>query len=185
MQKRAVHILLTVLVFFYIIFEELVWETIARPIYDYIHSLKLLRKIEKQIHHLHPWLLLGIFLLIFASVELLGIMAGVLLVQGNIVLATLMYITKIPIAAFAFWLFRVSQDKLLSIGWFSYAYGYVMEKIEWIKESDIYHAVKARISQIKERIRIWKATYLPKGELKRRVKRIYLQLKKIFRKDLS
>ena len=184
-RERIIHLSLTLLVFLYILFEELVWETIARPVYDYIHSLRLLQKVEKHIHRMHPWLLLGIFLLIFAVVELLGILAGVLLVQGNVLFATLMYTAKIPVAAFTFWLFRIAQDKLLSIGWFSYAYGFVMEKIEWLKATDVYRTVKEKTARIKSRIKRWKATWFPKGELKQRIRRIYVALKKLIRKDLS
>ena len=113
MQKRLVHILLTVLVFGYILFEELFWETIAKPIYKYIHGLKLLQKIETKIQHLPPWLLLLLFLSIFIVVEFVGLVAGVLAIQGNVLIATLLYLSKIPVAAFAFWLFRVSKSKLM------------------------------------------------------------------------
>jgi hypothetical protein len=183
MKQRVVHILLTIVVFTYIVFEELVWETIARPIYEYIHSLRVLQKLELHIRRMHPWLLLGIFLLIFALVEGIGLLAGVFLLQGNVIFATLMYITKIPVAAFAFWLFRISQEKLLSIRWFSYAYGLVMEQIEKIKASDVYRTIKAKTTQIKARIKIWKNTYFPRGEMKKRIKRIYVELKKIFKKE--
>ena len=185
MKQKLVHILLTVLVFTYIIFEELVWETIAKPIYEYIHSLKLLQKIEAKIHHLHPWILLILFLSIFIVVEAVGLFAGVLALQGNVILAGLLYLSKIPVAAFAFWLFRISQDKLLSIGWFNTVYNFIMEKIEWLKNTDVYHTIKEKSAKIKIYIKQFKAKYLPKGELKKRARRIYIQLKKIFKKDIS
>ncbi len=185
MRNRLVHLLLTVLVFTYIIFEELFWETLAKPVYDYIHALKLLQKLEATIHRLHPWLLLAIFLAIFIVVEVVGLLAGVLALSGNVVLAALLYISKIPVAAFAFWLFRVSQDKLLTIGWFNTAYHFTMRQIDQLKASEIYRSVKAKSAQIKARVQSFKARYLPRGELKRRIRRIYTQLKKIFRKDAS
>ena len=185
MQKRVVHILLTVLVFSYILFEELFWETIAKPIYEYIHALKLLQKLEAKIQHYPPWVLLLLFLSIFIVVELVGLFAGVLAIQGNVFVAALLYLSKIPVAAFAFWLFRVSKNKLMQISWFRTSYNFTMEKIEWLKHTDVYLAVKAKTTKIKEEIKRLKAKYLPKGELKRRAKRIYVQLKKIFRKDVS
>lgn len=183
MKQRVAHLLLTIVVFTYIVFEELVWETIARPIYDYIHSLGLLRKLEERLRHLHPWLLLGIFLLIFAGVELLGVMAGLLFVSGHFVTGAMLYTGKIPVTAFAFWLFRVSEDKLLRIRWFSMAYNFVMEKIAWLKNSEIYRTIKSKTARIKAKIKLWKMRYLPRGELKREIKRIYLQIKKIFKKE--
>jgi membrane-bound ClpP family serine protease len=183
MQKRLVHFLLTLLVFFYIIFEEIFWETLAKPVYDFIHELKILQKIEAYTHKLHPWILLAIFLVIFIVVELVGILAGVLALSGNIVTAVILYGMKIPVAAFAFWLFRVSQDKLLTIGWFNYAYSFLMRQIDRLKESEIYQSIKQKSAYIKERIKVWKIRYLPKGELKKRIKRIYIALKKIIKKD--
>ena len=185
MKQRLVHLLLTVLVFTYIVFEELFWETIARPIYEYIHTRKILQKIEKQITHLHPWLLLTLFLSIFIVVEVVGIFAGILALQGNVVVAGLLYLSKIPVAAFAFWLFRISQNKLLSIGWFRYTYNFIMKQIDRLKNTDVYHAVKEKSAAIKDRIKALKRKYLPKGEFRKRIKRIYLQLKKIFKKDVS
>ena len=181
MKQRLVHIFLTLLVFVYIIFEELVWETIARPVYEYIHALRLLQKIEAKVHHLHPWILLILFLSVFVVVEIAGIFAGVLALQGHILPATLLYLTKIPAAAFAFWFFRVSQDKLLRIGWFKSAYTYVMDKIDRLKDTEVYHAVKIKTTKLKKEIKQLKARYLPKGALKRRIKRIYLRLKKIIK----
>lgn len=185
MKKRLGHFLLTILVFSYIVFEEIFWETLAKPVYDYIHSLKILQKIEVTVHKLHPWILLAIFLAIFIVVEIVGILAGVLALSGNVILAAMLYIMKIPVAAFAFWLFRVSQDKLLTINWFNYAYSWLMEQIDKLKASEIYQNVKRKTAYIKVRIKIWKITYLPKGELKKRIRRIYTSLKKIIRKDAS
>ena len=183
MQQRVVHLLITLLVFLYIVFEELVWETIARPVYDYIHALKILQKIEAKIHRFPPWLLLIAFLLIFVSVELVGLLSGALLIQGHVVTAIMLYAVKIPIAAFAFWLFRVSQDKLLQIGWFARAYHWLMAKIDALKATEIYRTIKTKTARLKAKIRMLKARWLPKGDLKKRIKRVYIQLKKIIRKD--
>jgi len=185
MKQRLVHLLLTVLVFTYIVFEELFWETIARPVYEYIHTRKILQKLEKQLAHLHPWLLLLLFLSIFIAVEIVGIVAGVLALQGNVVVAALLYLSKIPVAAFAFWLFRISQNKLLTIGWFRYTYHFVMKQIDRLKNTDVYRTVKEKATAIKHRFKALKRKYLPKGEFRKRIKRIYLQLKKIFKKDAS
>jgi len=60
-----------------------------------------------------------------------------------------------------------------------------MDRIDWLKSTDVYHTVKQKTAHIKHLIKTFKATYLPRGELKKRIKRIYLQLKKIFKKDTS
>ena len=185
MKQRLVHILLTVLVFSYILFEELIWETIAKPVYDYLHRLRLLQKLEHTIDRFPAWVVLVLFLALFIAVEGVGLLAGVLALQGNIIVASLLYLSKIPFAAFAFWLFRISKEKLLTIDWFRSAYAFTMRQIEKIKASEIYRNIKLYTARIKHNIKEFKEKYLPKGELRRRAKRIYVQLKKIFRKDIS
>ncbi len=179
--KKITHFGLVTLVFIYIIFEEIFWETIAKPVYTYIHSLKLLQKLEVKVHTLPPWLLLIAFLVLFINVELMGLIAGAMIIQGKIILATSLYISKIPITAFAFWLFRVSKDKLMTFGWFKTAYNYTMRKIDQIKNSEIYQTIKAKVAKIKISIKAWKEKYLPKGELKAKIQKIYARIKKIFK----
>ncbi len=182
MKDKVLHFALSVLVFTYIIFEEIVWEMIAKPIYLYLHSLQILQKIEQKVHSLKPWMLLTIFLIIFIKVELLGILAGILLLKGSVITATTLYLAKIPIAAFAFWLFRISRDKLLSINWFKVSYDYIMKKIQQLKETQVYINIKYKSNQIKLQIKKLKQKYFPKGEMKRKIKKIYIQFKKIFQK---
>ena len=182
MKNKLQRVILSLLVLIYIVFEEIVWEMIAKPIYLYLHSLHILQKIEKKAHSLKPWVLLTIFLVIFIKVELLGIFAGILFLKGSIFFATTLYLAKIPVAAFAFWLFRISKDKLLSINWFKISYDYTMKKIEVIKQSQIYINIKHKSHQIKLKIKQLKQIYFPKGEIKRKIKKTYIKFKKLFRK---
>ena len=45
-KNRFILLLQLFLVMIYIIFEELIWEGIAKPIYETIHALKILQKLE-------------------------------------------------------------------------------------------------------------------------------------------
>ena len=54
-------IVLGILVTIYIVLEELVWETIAEPIYTFIHGLSILQKTEEFIHKLNRHVLLYFF----------------------------------------------------------------------------------------------------------------------------
>ncbi len=182
MKSKLLNVALSLIVFTYIVFEELIWESIAKPIYNYLHSLEILRKLEHKIHSLKPWMLLSLFLVIFIKVELLGILAGIALLKGNILTATALYIAKVPVAAFAFWLFRVGKDKLLGIKWFKKSYDFTMKKIDALKETSVYIGIKKKTSKIKRKLKELKRIYLPKGEFKKRVKKIYIRLKKIFKK---
>ncbi|WP_294956257.1 hypothetical protein, partial [Sulfurovum sp.] len=138
LQHKILILLQFLLVLTFILFEELIWEGIAKPLYTFVHSLKVLQKVEVWLHGVNASVILVIFVLMLVSVELLGIYAGVLFVSGQILLGIMLYISKIPIAAFTFWMFRVTEDKLMRFGWFKWIYGKIMAFIDWIKTLDIY-----------------------------------------------
>ncbi len=186
LTHKLIHIGLTFLVFTYIIFEELIWETIAKPIYEFVHSLKILQKVEMTIHKLHRILLLIIFLTLFIQVELLSIFAVALFAKGQVYSGVLLYMGKIPIGAFTFWLFRISKDKLMTFDWFKTLYNFIMEIIDKIKASEIYQKIKVKTKTIKqyikERIKIFKTKYFSDGNnIKEKIKNIYASIKKIFK----
>ena len=91
-----------------------------------------------------------LFLALFTQVELLGIFALKLIATGKILAGTMLYAGKIPVAAFTFWLFRISKVKLMSFYWFKQAYDGTMAIIELIKSSAIYRRVAARLKAVKE-----------------------------------
>ncbi|MEQ1559046.1 MAG: hypothetical protein ABL933_08950 [Methyloglobulus sp.] len=141
--------LLTVLVLLYLVLEELVWERIAEPIYQFIHGLKVLQKVEILLQGLNRYAILGFFLLLFAFVEGLSIVAIGFIAQGQVLLATVIYAAKIPIAAFTFWVFRIIQDKLMTFAWFKWCYDGLQTVLMKIKTSTIYINVKTRLHEIK------------------------------------
>jgi hypothetical protein len=147
--RTVTKIVLTILVFIYLVLEELVWERIAEPIYVFIHGLKILKKVEILIHRLNRYTLLVCFLALFAAVEILGIIAIGLFAQGQVLLATVLYAGKIPIAAFTFWVFRIAQDKLMTFVWFKFCYEWLLAQLLKIKTSAIYVKIKANIASVK------------------------------------
>lgn len=108
MYKKILNIFLIVLVFIYIIFEELIWEKFAKPIITLISSLQLFQKLVPKILALNSYFILIFFVSIFVIVELIGIYAGILFISGHIFSAVFIYVLKIPVAAFIFWLDRKS-----------------------------------------------------------------------------
>lgn len=149
LYHKITNALLTVLVFIYLVLEELIWERIAEPIYGFIHGLKILQKVEVLIHNLNRYALLACFLALFVAVELLGIIAIGLFAQGQVLLATMLYAGKIPIAAFTFWVFRIAQDKLMTFAWFKFCYEWLLAQLLKIKTSAIYLKIKANIVSMK------------------------------------
>ncbi|MBL1262734.1 hypothetical protein [Candidatus Methylomicrobium oryzae] len=151
---KAFDIVLGILVTVYIVLEELVWENIAEPIYRFIHGLAILKKPEEFIRGLDRHVLLAVFLVLFIQVELLGLFALQLIGTGKILAGTMLYTGKIPVAAFTFWLFRISKEKLMTFGWFKRSYELILSIIEKIKSSSIYLRIEARLKQVKAWLKV-------------------------------
>ena len=145
-KNRLISLLQLLLVITYIIFEELIWEGIAKPIYKVVHSLKLLQKVEVKLHEVSGVVILIFFVVLLGVVEALGIYAGILFVRGQVLLGLLLYISKIPIAAFTFWVFRVTEDKLMQFGWFKWLYDLMIKGIDWLKSREIYQKMMERLA---------------------------------------
>ena len=152
LQKIAQRLLLVVqfiLIFLFILFEEIIWEGIAKPIYLKMQSLKILQKFEAKIIRANRQVVLIVFLVLLLAVEAAGLLAGVFFVQGYMLLGLALYIAKIPIAAFVFWLFKVSKNKLLSFKWFLWSYDKLMAGLVWLKDLDIYKTTMKYMSELK------------------------------------
>lgn len=155
-----------ILVTIYIIFEELIWEGIAKPIYEFIHSLKVLQKVETILHGLNRYVILVVFVVLLGIVEALGIYAGVLFVSGKMWHGMTLYLAKVPIAAFTFWIFRITEDKLMQFGWFKWMYDQIMKAIDWLKSCEMYIKTMDRFilikTSIKKGIKSFKEKYFSK-----------------------
>jgi hypothetical protein len=162
----------------YILFEELIWEGIARPIYKAIHALKILQKVETKLESVNPSAILFIFVVLLTLVEVFGIYAGILFVSGQMILGLVLYISKIPIAAFTFWLFRVTENKLMQFGWFKWMYDWIMRIIDWIKSSEIHQKTIAYLVEMKMRLKVLKETYISaKTPFMEKMKQLYRSIK--------
>ncbi len=176
---RLILLIQLVLVVIFIVFEEVIWERIAQPIYHYIHQLHILQVLEGKLQQINRYVLLVLFLILFVSVEGAGMLAGVMLVRGMVVAAVLLYAAKIPIAAFVFWMFHATEKILLSFGWFRWAYEKVLAFFDWIKEREIYRNARAIFREVKGSFYAFKAKYFSgENSLSKRFKRLYRLAKK-------
>lgn len=156
LQKIAQRLLLVVqfiLVFLFILFEEVIWEGIAKPIYKQIESLRILQKLEKQITYSNRYLTLTVFIVLLLAVEGAGLLAGLFFVKGQVLFSLLLYLAKIPIAAFTFWLFKVAKIKLLSFDWFNWSYAKVMAGVAWLKCLSIYQTTMSVMFDLKIKLK--------------------------------
>ncbi len=179
LQKKFLNILLTLGVLVYIVFEELIWERFAVPIINYINSLKILKRLEVYLQTVNSKLILVIFILLFGMVELQGLYAGALFLEGKILHGALLYAGKIPIAAFTFWLFRVTKHKLMEFAWFEKSYLWMMNVIEKIKSSEVYHNIKKKTLVIKTYVK--ERFFKDKSVIKKKVQTIYKKLKALLK----
>ncbi|CAA6802142.1 MAG: Bll5565 protein [uncultured Sulfurovum sp.] len=155
--QRLLLVFQFILVFLFILFEEIIWEGIAQPIYNKIQSLRIVQKLEVQIQHTHRYVVLAVFSTLLLAVEAAGLLAGVFFVQGHMLLGLVLYVAKIPIAAFVFWLFKAAKEKLLSFHWFNWGYKKLMLGLDWLKERKSYQDMMLYISTIKIKIKMnWK-----------------------------
>ena len=153
MYHKILNIILIILVFIYIIFEELVWEKFAKPIILLISKFQLFTNFAPKILALNSYVILIFFVSTFVIVEVIGIYAGLLFVSGHMTSAILIYVLKVPVAAFIFWFFSIAKYKLLEFKWFEITYMYLMSIISKIKNSSIYIMIKEKSYELKKSIK--------------------------------
>ena len=171
-----------ILVFLFILFEEIIWEGIAKPIYEKIESLHIIQKLESKIQHTHRYVILAIFSTLLLAVEAAGLLAGVFFVQGQMLLGLALYVAKIPIAAFVFWLFKAGKEKLLSFVWFNWCYEKLMAGLDWLKERKAYKDMIAYMAVLKVKIKAkWKIIqekyFAEEGSFMKELKGFYAYMK--------
>lgn len=185
-KHKIVILLQLLLVITFILFEEIIWEGIAKPIYTYVHSLKVLQKVETKLQETNRFIILSLFLLMFLIVELAGVYAGILFMSGQIMFGLVVYVTKIPVTAFTFWLFRVCEEKLMQFGWFKWIYEKIMQAIAWLKSREVYIETMEKLKAFKEKMKIryreFKEKYFSdEGPFMMKLKELYTAIKHTLR----
>jgi len=183
LKHKLISLLQLILVLIFIVFEELIWEGIAYPVYQYVHSLQILQRVEEGLHSVNRYVILVIFVVMLVAVEAFGLYAGFLFVSGKVLLGFSIYLGKIPVAAFTFWMFRVTEDKLMKFGWFKWVYDRVMQFIDWLKSLEVYKSTLDRIKLWKAKIRAFRIKYFSKeSRFVTKMKRFYTTIKASLRK---
>jgi len=155
-KTRALSLLELAITAIYLIFEELIWKRFAYHIYLFFKRLRPIRQFNVHVgRRMNRWLVLGIFTLSFVLVELFGLISVFLIAEGHIKSAIAAYLLKIPGSAFAFGILATGKRKLNSFATFRYVYGHIMRLVDWIKQRDVYHAIKAKLALLRQRFRAW------------------------------
>lgn len=144
----------SILVIGYIVFEELIWNTFALPIFEYLKRLAILDALKQTFLNMNRYLLVSVFIFILVLTEYMGVLSLLMIAQQHVMLGVLTYGLKIPIATFTFWLFELTKPQLLTFNWLKIAYETIIKWIDLLTHSAIYQAVKARIKTIKQNLRV-------------------------------
>ncbi len=147
--NKLLFIFKSILIVIYIILEELIWERFAEPIYDYIKELRVFKRLELLLRGRNRYIVLILFLFPFIVGELLGLYSAVVALKGYILFSVLLYIFKLIVISFSFWLFNIEKDKILSFILINYSYKKILTFISWIKTRDIFITTKIGILKIK------------------------------------
>ncbi|MCK5889979.1 MAG: hypothetical protein KAG19_08550 [Methylococcales bacterium] len=142
----------SILVIGYLLFEELIWNVFAKPLFQYFKQLALLNSLKQTFLTMNRYALLSIFIIILVITEVMGFLSGYLLVNGHLIMGITLYTCKIPIAAFTFWLFDLSKEKLLKFKWLNTSYQFLIGLIDKFVHSSVYIYTKAKIATIKARM---------------------------------
>ena len=89
--------------------------------------------------------------------------------------AILIYVLKVPVAAFIFWFFSIVKYKLLEFKWFEVTYNYLMLIISKIKNSLIYTMIKEKAYELKKSIK--EKFFSTRNKFKKKAVYIYKLLK--------
>lgn len=184
-DKFIIRIAESILVITYIVFEELIWNIFAKPVFQYFKSLLILDALKKTFLEMHRYLLLFIFIFILGIAEGLGFFSGISILNGYIFFGIIIYVLKIPVAAFTFWLFDLTKDKLMTFLWLKKAYEWIMDLIDKLINSSVHVYIKSKILSARKRIKVLVNKYFSEGGFLASTKNHYIFYKLKFRKFLN
>lgn len=137
----------------YILFEEIVWNTIAKPIFEYLKHLAILDSLKQTFLDMNRYLLVSVFVVILGIAEYMGILSLLMVAQNQVAVGVFIYALKIPLASFTFWLFELTKPRLMTFAWLKATYEALMKGIDFIKHSAIYVGIKTRAQWLKAQIK--------------------------------
>ncbi len=149
------------LAFIIIVFWDFFWNMLFKRIFSYLHSLKIYDKFKIYINqNANKYFVLFIFISLFIIMEYFGIYSGILIVQGNIILAILFYIAKFLMVFPVKVLYEEGHDKLVTISWFNRRKKLFVSFLLWFettssfkKAKELFHKLKLFLSRLKNKFK--------------------------------
>lgn len=164
----------------FLIFEELIWNILAKPVIDCLRKLKFLERFRQLFLDMNRYGVLTIFLVIFALTEYLGILSGFTIMSGEVKTGVIIYLLKVPVAAFSFWLFDLTQPKLMTFSWLASVYSNLMHWKSLLMATATYQSLKASVLTTRNKIKQMYQVYCIEQGLLESVRTYYQWLKSLF-----
>lgn len=171
----------SILVIVYILFEELIWNIFAKPIFLYLKGLIVLDSLKQVFLQMNRYPLLAVFFSILLLTEALGLLSGIFFISGQVYLGISVYILKIPIAAFTFWLFDLTKDKLLTFEWLKTCYEFIMDLIDKLINSSIHIYIRSKILSYRHSLKNLVKKYFGEESIFAATKKRYIFIREYFR----
>ncbi|HZF70787.1 hypothetical protein [Sulfuricurvum sp.] len=150
--RRIRNSFFVLLIFLYMIFEELIWKSAVAPIIRFINAFHLYRRFLDYIQfQASPLSVLILFMVPFAVGEVIGTLSAILAAQLHLLSAGLLYTMKIPLIVVALGILQHGKEKLLSYRWFALCYGWVMTQLDRLHSSLLYQQVHSVLILLRNR----------------------------------
>lgn len=166
--KKIRNFFILIIAIGYILFEEIFWIRLAKPIYSYILKYHLYQNFLNYVEYsMNRYLILFIFGILFIVSEILGPVAFGYLIAGNIIFGLSLYVLKMIPLIIAFAIFERGKEKLFSFLWFKKVYMFITGLIDKLKGSSVYIGIKDNVILFKEKIYVL---------IKRKKKNLHMEL---------
>jgi hypothetical protein len=151
MLHRIRNTFFVVIILIYILFEELIWKNTVSPIIRFISVFHLYRRFLEYIAlQAGRITVLFLFIVPFVIGEAVGIFSGILAAQLHFIGAIMLYACKIPLVVIALAILQNGKEKLLTFGWFSVCYWWVVQKLEKLHNSQLYRQTNLWIKKLRK-----------------------------------
>lgn len=144
--------LFILLIFIYILFEELIWNTAVKPIIQYIAAFHFYHRFLYYVRfRAGRFSVLILFMIPFAIGEVIGTASAFMAAQLHLISAALLYTVKIPLIVIALGILQSGKEKLLTFGWFAVCYLWIVAQIEKLHSTRLYQQTLSSITSIRNR----------------------------------
>ncbi len=155
LYKYIKDLLIDLVVVGYLIFEEFIWNKIARPLYNIINSVNYYHTFLDYIEYsFNRYFILLFFVVLFTVSEVVGLLAFYELANNHIISFIVLYFIKYIPVIFAFAILKRGKKKLFSFSWFRRVYLYVIKIIKILKSTRIYKKMQKLASEYINTLRV-------------------------------